>query len=234
MKGVILAGGLGTRLSPLTDGVNKHLLPVGARPMIHYPLQRLCEAGLKDVVIVSSAPGVAAISAALGSGGSFGAQICYCVQDEPRGIADALAQAARAVGREALCVILGDNVFDAPLREYVDAHHSDGGALLLLREVPDPERYGVARLDGGRVAEVVEKPTTDVGNMAVTGIYMYDAGLSEHLRGLRPSPRGELEITDVNNAYLQHGALRWRLLGGRWIDAGTLEAYREANTLFSS
>jgi glucose-1-phosphate thymidylyltransferase len=200
--------------------------------MIHHPLRRLCDAGLDEVVIVSSAAGIAALSAALGSGAKLGAKLCYCVQDEPRGIADALSQAVRNVGGEATCVILGDNVFDESLGEHVDAHRATGGAQVMLREVADPQRYGVARLQGQRVVEIVEKPSRDMGNLAVTGVYMYDAKLSEHLSGLSPSARGELEITDVNNAYLQQGALRWRMLGGRWLDAGTLAAYREANTLF--
>ena len=234
MKGVILAGGQGTRLAPLSRGVNKHLLPVGDVPMIHHPLMRLSEAGLTDIFIVSSAAGVSAISAALGSGRQFGVQLCYCVQDEPRGIADALQQAVRAAGREGLCVILGDNVFDASLKEPLDQQAAQGGALVLLRKVPDPERYGVARLDGERVAEIVEKPTKHIGDLAVTGIYIYDGALADHLEGLEPSARGELEITDVNNAYIAAGALGWRELGGRWIDAGTLSAYREANALFAS
>ncbi len=234
MKGVILAGGLGTRLAPLSRGVNKHLLPVGDVPMIHHPLRRLSEAGLTEVFIVSSAEGVSAISSALGSGQEFGVQLCYCVQDEPRGIADALSHAVRAAGQHPLCVILGDNVFDASLKEPLAVHAAHGGAVVLLRKVPDPERYGVAVLEGERVKEIVEKPTQKIGDLAVTGIYIYDETLSGHLNDLEPSARGELEITDVNNAYIALGALRWRELGGRWIDAGTLSAYREANALFAS
>ncbi|MEZ4226510.1 MAG: sugar phosphate nucleotidyltransferase [Polyangiaceae bacterium] len=232
MKGVVLAGGLGTRLAPLTNGVNKHLLPVGDRPMIHYPLLSLRDAGVSDALLVSSATGVAALAASLGSGGQLGVGLHYCVQDRPAGIADALHCALRLLGPEPVCVILGDNVFDAPLTGALTQHRAQGGALVMLRRVPDPERYGVALVEGDRVVQIVEKPQGPSGDLAVTGIYLYDGSALDKLQTLRPSARGELEITDLNNAYVREGSLRHAMLGGRWVDAGTLESYHEANALF--
>ena len=232
MKGVLLAGGLGQRLDPLTRGVNKHLLPVGDVPMIVHPLERLVDAGISEILVVSSREGVAGLARALGSGQSFGAQLAFRVQEEPRGISDALGLARAFAGGEALCVVLGDNVFDASLKEPLAAHEKSGGAQVLLKRVPDPERYGVARLDGDRVVEIVEKPSQPASDWAVTGIYFYDTRVFELLATLTPSARGELEITDLNNAYIARDELYWQELTGRWIDAGTLAAYREANALF--
>ncbi len=232
MLGVILAGGQGQRLRPLTFGVNKHLLPVGDRPMIAYPLERLVEAGIIDVLVVSSPEGTAALAAALGSGERFGARLAFRVQERPSGIADALGLAVPFIAERSVCVILGDNLFDESLSAHLAAHQERGGALVLLHEVPDPERYGVARVEGGRIVEIVEKPAVPPTNLAVTGIYFYDASLAERLAGQLPSARGELEITDLNNAYLRAGALNHGRLGGRWVDAGTLEAYRLANDVF--
>ncbi|MBX3130106.1 MAG: NTP transferase domain-containing protein [Polyangiaceae bacterium] len=232
MLGVILAGGQGQRLRPLTLGVNKHLLPVGDRPMVAHPLGRLVEAGLDEVVVVSSAEGVAALAAALGSGHRYGARVSFVVQDEPLGVADALGAALPWIAGRAVCVILGDNVFDSSLREHALAHQRVGGALVLLHEVQDPERYGVARIEGERVLEISEKPARPPSNLAVTGVYFYDHSLAERMAGLEPSARGELEITDVNLAYLRAGLLHHRRLEGRWVDAGTLDAYRRANQTF--
>jgi glucose-1-phosphate thymidylyltransferase len=232
MRGVLLAGGLGKRLDPLTRGVNKHLLPVGDVPMIVHPLSSLVEAGISEILVVSSSDGVSGLARALGSGASFGADLSYRVQEQPRGISDALGLARSFARGGPLCVVLGDNLFDASLKESLSAHEHSGGALVLLKRVPDPERYGVARLDGDRVVEILEKPSDPPSEWAVTGIYFYDARVFELLQELTPSARGELEITDLNNAYIAKGELYWRELPGRWIDAGTLTAYREANALF--
>ena len=234
MRGVILAGGTGTRLLPLTRQRNKHLLPVAGVPMIVHPLRRLVEAGLVDVLVVSSPEGATDLARELGSGQSFGARLSFRVQDEPRGIADALLHAHEFAAEEPCVVILGDNLFTAPLAPLLAAWPKpEQNALVLLSKVEDPERYGVARFDGPRLVEIIEKPTVAPSALAVTGIYGYPPDFAERASRLEPSGRGELEITDLNASYLADGRLAWTELEGLWLDAGTLEAYERANRLFS-
>ncbi len=233
MRGVLLAGGEGTRLRHLTGGSNKHLLRVGGVPMILHPLRRLVEAGVQEILVVSSPSGTAELARVLGGGAEHGCELTYRVQDRPGGIAHALSLAESFAAGEPIVVVLGDNVFEGPLSPHLDAYRATpSGALVLLKRVPDPHRYGVARFEAGRIAAIVEKPAVPPTDYAVTGIYVYDARFAELTRALRASARGELEVTDLNTCYLERGELRWRELGGAWIDAGTPESYREAERIF--
>ena len=232
MKGVILAGGLGTRLFPLTKVTNKHLLPVYNRPMIHYPLECLTRAGIRDVLIVTGGDYAGHFLKLLGSGEDFGARLYYAYQKGEGGIADALKLAEGFVGDDSMAVVLGDNLVEKSIRPTVEAFEKQAkGARILVKEVPDPERFGVAEVKDGKVIGIVEKPKEPVSNLAVTGIYLYDGTVFETLRTLRPSARGELEITDVNNHYLQKGELEYNILEGWWSDAGTFESLYRASTL---
>lgn len=230
VRGVVLAGGSGSRLGALTKTTNKHLLPVGDRPMVYHPVQKLVEAGIVDILVVTGVHHFGALVAQLGSGAEFGCRFTYKVQDAALGIADALGHAEDFAHGGPVAVVLGDNVFSAPLRPHLDAWSREG-ALVLLHEVPDPGRYGVARFEGGRLVEVIEKPAHPPSNLVVTGIYLYDASVYDLIRTLEPSARGELEISEVNTAYIRRGAMAWRTLGGWWTDAGTLESLRRANLL---
>lgn len=232
MKGVILAGGTGSRLFPLTKVTNKHLLPVGQKPMIHWPVEKLIEAGLQEILVVTGLEHMGEVVQLLGSGREFGCQFTYRVQDEAGGIAQALALAEGFAAGDSVCVILGDNVFADSLAEQVVAFDAQGaGARVLLKEVPDPSRYGVAEVVGDRIVGIVEKPQEPRSSYAVTGIYFYDAGVYEVIRTLKPSGRGELEITDVNNGYLANDQLSWGELKGWWTDAGTFESLAHASAL---
>jgi glucose-1-phosphate thymidylyltransferase len=227
MKGVILAGGLGTRLLPLTRRTNKHLLPVGGRAMIEWPLGKLFEAGVERVLVVSSADGVAQIRDRLGN------RVDYRVQAEPRGVADAIAQAAEFSEGDAVVVVLGDNLFEAPLAPLLERwsdHERDG--FVLLSRVSDPERFGIARLEADRIVEIREKPERPASDLAVTGIYFYPGDFPDRIAALEPSPRGELEVSALNQAYLDDGRLKYAMLDGFWIDAGTLEDYERADRWF--
>ena len=232
MRGIVLAGGTGSRLYPLTKVTNKHLLPVGREPMIFHPIRKLTEAGITDILIVTGLEHMGAVVSLLGSGHEFGCRFTYRVQDQAGGIAQALGL-ARDFARDALmAVLLGDNIFQAPITPYVQAFAAQGqGARLLLKQVPDPSRYGVATLSGDRVTAIHEKPAQPASDYAVTGIYFYDPQVFEIIADLQPSGRNELEITDVNNAYLAHGALHYDVLPGWWTDAGTFESLYVANTL---
>ena len=235
MKGVILAGGEGTRLRPLTAAVNKHLLPIGDVPMIFHPLGKLIDAGIREVLIVSSADGVAGLGKVLGSGRDRGADICYRVQDRPGGIAEALSLAESFAAAEPIVVILGDNLFTDDLGPHLEAfNRSPEGALVFLKRVADPQRFGVAVFDGDRIVDIVEKPAQPPSDFAVTGIYVYDHRFADVVRGLSPSDRGELEVSDLNAAYVRAGMLRHVELEGPWIDAGTPESYREAVRRFAA
>jgi glucose-1-phosphate thymidylyltransferase len=232
LRGVVLAGGTGSRMLPLTKATNKHLLPVGPEPMIFHPIRKLLEAGVRDILIVTGTDHIGAVVSALGSGGQFGCAFTYRVQDEAGGIAQALGL-ARNFGRDGrLAVILGDNMFESSIAGFAGAFRKQpSGAKLLLKEVTDPERYGVAVTEGTRVVRILEKPTPAPSRLAVTGIYFYDEAVFDIIATLKPSGRGELEITDVNNAYLERNTLTYDLLPGWWTDAGTLASYKHANEL---
>jgi len=232
VKGIILAGGTGSRLFPLTKVTNKHLLPVGREPMIFHPLRKLTEAGIDEILVVTGVEHMGDVVTLLGSGKDFGCRFTYKVQDEAGGIAQALGLAENFAGHDRLCVILGDNIFEEPIRKSVQAFEAQGkGARLLLKQVPDPQRYGVAEVEGSRVVRIVEKPKKPRSDLAVVGVYFYDAQVFDIIRTLRPSARGELEITDVNNRYLTQGELQWERLNGFWTDAGTFDSLAAANEL---
>lgn len=233
MKGVILAGGLGTRLAPCTLVTNKHLLPVYDRPMIYYPLQTLIDAGISDILIVTGGAFAGDFLKLLGNGHGFGLKhLNYTYQEGEGGIADALSLAEYFVGDDRVCVILGDNIIEKDIKAAADAFRAqDKGAKILLQEVEDAQRFGVAETKDGKVTRIIEKPKDPPSNLAVTGIYFYDSRVFELIRGLSPSERGELEITDVNNMYLERGELTYDVLDGWWTDAGTFESLRRATNL---
>ncbi|MGP1271847.1 MAG: sugar phosphate nucleotidyltransferase [Phycisphaerales bacterium] len=226
MKGIILAGGLGSRLRPLTLVTNKHLLPVYDRPMIYYPIQCLLNAGLEEILIVTGGEHAGDFLKLLKNGKELGVKhLEYAYQEGEGGIADALKLAEDFADGEKICVVLGDNIIEGNIRKAAgDFFTQRSGAKLLLKEVPDPQRFGVCRLDGDKVVEVIEKPADPPSNLAVTGIYFYDNDVFDICKTLTPSGRGELEITDVNNAYLTRGDLTYEVLEGWWTDAGTHES----------
>jgi glucose-1-phosphate thymidylyltransferase len=235
MRGVILAGGKGTRLGDLSRVTNKHLLPVGSQPMVYHPLMKLVGAGVRDVLLVSGPEDLGAFVALLGSGSRHGCELTYRAQDEAGGVAQALGLAADFCRDAQTVVLLGDNVFEDPLGPLLErAAGAPEHAWLTLKCVDDPARYGVAELQEGRVVDLEEKPERPRSNLAVVGIYVYPPGVFELIRGLRPSRRGEFEITDVNRRYLEQGRLLHCLLDGYWTDAGTLESLQLANELVRS
>lgn len=232
IKGVILAGGLGSRLMPLTKVTNKHLLPIFDKPMIHYPLECLVKGGVKDVLIVTGGDSAGHFLKLLGSGADFGARIYYAYQQGEGGIADALRLAEAFIAGGRVAVVLGDNILQRTIKPSVDRFLAQkSGARILLKEVPDPQRFGVAEIRGDDVVGIVEKPKAPKSNLAVTGIYFYDHQVFDIIRTLKPSGRGELEITDVNNAYLARRELQWDKVDGWWSDAGTFESLYKASTL---
>ncbi len=232
MKGIILAGGTGSRLFPLTKVTNKHLLPVGRKPMIYYPVEKLVRAGIEHILVVTGVDHMGDVVNLLGSGRDFGCEFTYRVQDQAGGIAQALGLAREFARDQKLVVLLGDNIFEDELAEHVAAFTAqERGARILLKEVPDPGRYGVAEVAGDRIVGIEEKPRAPKSNYAVTGIYFYDPHVFDLIVRLKPSKRGELEITDVNNHYLGDGTLRWSLLRGWWTDAGTFESLDLASRL---
>jgi len=234
MKGIILAGGLGTRLLPLTKITNKHLLPVYNKPMIYYPMRTLVDAGIEEIMIVTGGPHAGDFLRLLGNGKEFGlADLHYTYQEGEGGIADALRLTEHFVDGEDVCVILGDNIIAESIKEYVDhfLFRQKSGAKVLLKEVVDPGRFGVAEVKDGKVISIEEKPKEPKSNYAVTGIYMYDYSVYDIIRTLKPSDRGELEITDVNNYYLKKGNLTYNILDSWWSDAGTFESLLNANNL---
>lgn len=233
MKGIILAGGLGTRLRPMTLTTNKHLLLVHDRPMVHYPIACLVNAGITEVLIVTGSGHVEAFRAALGDGRRLGlTRLELAPQVGEGGIADALRLGEGFAAGDRVCVVLGDNIIEGNIRGTADRFRAQrSGARLLLQESDEAERFGVARIEAGRVVEVVEKPTTPMGRMVVTGIYFYDAEVFEVCRGLKPSGRGELEISDVNNVYAARGDLEWEMLEGWWADVGTIESLDRASKM---
>jgi len=232
MKGVVLAGGTGSRLFPLTKVTNKHLLPVGQAPMIWHPLWKLQEAGIEEILIVTGTEHMGDVVALMGSGKDFGCRFTYKVQDEAGGIAQALGLAENFAGGASICVILGDNIFQDSLKADVAAFERQGqGARILLKPVEDPQRYGVAEVRDGKVVGIEEKPKAPKSNLSVTGIYFYDAAVFDIIRTVKPSGRGEMEITDVNNAYIAKGQLSFGTFQGWWTDAGTFPSLAHANEL---
>jgi glucose-1-phosphate thymidylyltransferase len=233
MKGIVLAGGLGSRLNPLTKVTNKHLLPIYDKPMIYYPIETLVGAGINEILIVTGGKNAGDFLRLLGNGKEFGLRhLNYTYQEGEGGIAAALSLAEFFADGEPICVILGDNIVENSIAAHVANFKSQGaGARILLKEVEDPQRFGVAAVDGKRILRIDEKPSIPVSNYAVIGIYMYDARVFEIIKTLKPSRRGELEITDVNNAYIQQGKMEYDLLTGWWTDAGTFESLLLATNL---
>jgi glucose-1-phosphate thymidylyltransferase len=235
MKGVILAGGLGTRLYPLTKVTNKHLLPVYDKPMIYYPIQTLINAGINDILIVTGGNNAGDFLKLLGNGKEFGLKhINYTYQEGEGGIAEALGLAEFFAAGDKICVVLGDNLIEKNIRKAAEAFRKQkGGAKILLKEVSDPQRFGVPELRRDQVVRIEEKPKKPKSNYAVIGIYFYDAAVFDIIKTLKPSNRGELEISDVNNRYIARGLMTWDLLEGWWTDAGTFESLLRANRLVS-
>jgi len=233
MKGVVLAGGLGSRLRPLTAVTNKHLLPVFDQPMIYYPIQTLVNAGITDIMIVTGGNSAGDFLKLLGNGKAFGLKhLNYTYQEGEGGIAAALSLVEHFAGSESICVVLGDNIIQGNIRAAADLYRAQGaGAKILLKRVSDPQRFGVPQLDGKRVVKIEEKPSQPKSEYAVIGIYMYDARVFQIIQTLKPSGRGELEITDVNNAYIERGEMTWDELAGWWSDAGTFESLLHASNL---
>ncbi len=232
MKGIILAGGTGSRLFPLTKVTNKHLLPVGNKPMIYYPIEKLTGAGVTEILIVTGTEHMGDVVNLLGSGKDFGCRFTYKVQDEAGGIAQALGLARNFVGNDSMAVILGDNIFESELTDAAKNFDSRG-AQILIKEVDDPERFGVAEITGDQIKGIEEKPKRPKSNFAVTGIYFYPPDVFDVIENLEPSDRGELEITDVNNYYIHNGRMTYSVMEGWWTDAGTPDSYKKANELAS-
>jgi glucose-1-phosphate thymidylyltransferase len=235
MKGVVLAGGLGTRLLPLTKVTNKHLLPVYNKPMVFYPIQTLVNAGVREIMLVTGGNNAGDFLRLLGNGKEFGLKhLNYTYQEGEGGIADALRLAEHFADGEPVCVMLGDNIIEGNILAATEAfRRQQRGAKILLKEVKDPQRFGVPVLEGKRVVRIEEKPANPQSSYAVTGVYFYDASVFDIIKTLKPSGRGELEITDVNNAYIAAGTLTWDVLDGWWTDAGTIESLYLANQLVS-
>jgi glucose-1-phosphate thymidylyltransferase len=233
MKGVILAGGLGTRLFPLTKITNKHLLPIYDRPMIYYPIEALVNAGVTDIMIVTGGKKSGDFLSLLGNGADFGLKhLNYTYQKGEGGIAEALGLCEHWVAGDDVCVVLGDNIIERNIARGVANFRSQGGgAKIMLKEVHDPQRFGVAELKGDHVMAIEEKPKAPRSNLAVIGIYMYDARVFEVIKTLEPSDRGELEITDVNNWFIRDGSMTFEVLEGWWTDAGTFDSLLKAATL---
>ncbi len=233
MKGVVLAGGTGSRLFPLTKITNKHLLPIYDKPMIYYPIEVLVGAGIKDILIVTGGKNAGDFLRLLANGKQFGlSHINYTYQEGEGGIAEALSLAEHFADGQKVCVILGDNLIQGSIRDAVQQFEQQpSGAKILLKEVPDAERFGVAEISNGRIVAIEEKPAAPKSNYAVTGIYMYDSSVFEKIKTLVPSARGELEITDVNNAYIREGTMSFSFLEGWWTDAGTFDSLLRAANL---
>jgi len=233
MKGVVLAGGLGTRLYPLTKVTNKHLLPVYDQPMIYYPIKTLINAGIDDIMIVTGGNSAGDFLRLLGNGKDFGLRhLNYAYQEGEGGIADALSLVEHFADDEPICVVLGDNIIEGNIRSACENYRSQGGgAKILLKKVDDAQRFGVPKIDGDRVVRIEEKPKEPKSDFAVIGIYFYDATVFNVIKTLVPSDRGELEITDVNNYYIDRGEMTWAELDGWWTDAGTFESLQRASNM---
>lgn len=232
IRGVVLAGGTGSRLNPLTKVTNKHLLPVGKRPMIYYPVIKMVQAGITEILIVTGIEHIGDVISLLGSGKEFNCEFTYKVQDEAGGIAQALLLAEDFAKNDNICVILGDNIFKSSIKNYIDSYlNSDSAAHFLLKEVHDPERFGVAEVAEKKIISIVEKPSNPKSNLAVTGIYFYNNNVFNHIRKCKPSDRNELEISDVNSSFLENSEISYSVLDGWWSDAGTFESLAKANQL---
>lgn len=236
VKGIVLAGGSGSRLYPLTKITNKHLLPIYDKPMVYYPIQTLVDAGIQDILLVTGGRNSGDFLRLLGNGKEFGLKhLNYTYQEGEGGIAEALALAEHFADGDQICVILGDNLIAGNIREAVeDFRGRDRGARIFLKEVHDAQRFGVAELRGDRIVGIEEKPAHPKSNYAVTGIYLYDGSVFDKCRNLKPSHRGELEITDVNNAYIAEGTMTFAVLNGWWTDAGTFDSLLRATNLVAS
>lgn len=235
MKGIVLAGGLGTRLAPLTRVTNKHLLPVFDEPMVHYPIRTLIGGGISEILIVTGGNSAGDFLKLLRNGKEFGLKrLHYAYQEGEGGIAAALSLAEHFADGEAVCVVLGDNILEKSIGAFVKKfRHQGAGAKILLSEVTDPQRFGVPVLEGGRVVRIEEKPAEPKSQYAVIGVYMYDNRVFDIIKTLKPSGRGELEITDVNNAYIEAGDLSWDVIEGWWTDAGTFDSLLKASNLIA-
>ncbi|HLD49784.1 MAG TPA: sugar phosphate nucleotidyltransferase [bacterium] len=235
MKGIILAGGSGSRLFPLTKVTNKHLLPIYSKPMIYYPIRTLVQAGIQDILLVTGGNSAGDFLKLLGNGKEFGlSHVNYAYQQGEGGIAHALGLAEHFADNDKIVVILGDNILEDNISESVERFSKQAsGARILLKKVPDPQRFGVAEFQGKKITKIIEKPRHPKTPYAVVGVYMYDADVFKIVRTLKPSRRGELEITDVNNAYLNRGLLEYDVLKGFWTDAGTFESLHHANCLIA-
>lgn len=236
MKGIVLAGGSGSRLYPLTKITNKHLLPIFDKPMVYYPIQTLVAAGITDIMLVTGGRNSGDFLRLLGNGKEFGLKhLNYTYQEGEGGIADALALAEHFADGDQICVILGDNLIEGNIRAAVDEFKQmPRGARIFLKEVQDAQRFGVAELDGQRIVGIEEKPNKPKSDYAVTGIYLYDATVFDKCRELKPSHRGELEITDVNNDYIREGTMTYAVLDGWWTDAGTFDSLLRAANLVAA
>jgi len=232
VKGIILAGGKGTRLFPLTKATNKHLLPLGKEPMLYHPIRHMCGAGIEDILVVTSTQHMGDVVNCLGSGADFGCSLTYKVQEEAAGIADALRLGESFAGDEKICVMLGDNVFENSISPYAaNFKQQKVGARVVVKEVGEPERYGVAAMDERQIVDIEEKPKNPKSKFAVVGLYFYDNQVWDMIRSIKPSARGELEITSVNNAYIERSQLMFDICEGRWSDAGTFDSWMEASKL---
>jgi len=233
VKGIILAGGLGTRLAPLTSVTNKHLLPIWNKPMIYYPIQTLVDAGIKEIMLVTGGNNAGDFLRLLGSGKEFGLKhIEYTYQKGQGGIADALRLAKDFADGDKVVVVLGDNIIEKPITKSIEKFKKQKkGARILIKKVSDPQRFGVVEFKNGKILRIAEKPKRPKTNYAVTGVYMYDSEVFKIIKGLKPSKRRELEITDVNNRYIDQRTMRYDLLSGFWTDSGTFESLLRANNL---
>jgi len=232
MKGIILAGGLGTRLHPLTKATNKHLLPVGREPMLYHPIRQLVSAGIDDIMVVTSTQHMGDVVNCLGSGEEFNCSLSYKVQERPGGIAHALALTETFARGHKICVMLADNVLEYSIAVYADNFRQQAqGARVVVKEVGAPEHYGVAAMDERQILNIEEKPAQPKSSFAVIGVYFYDGEVFDIIRSIQPSARSELEITSVNNAYIKQGQLMYDICHGRWMDAGIFESWFEANQI---
>jgi glucose-1-phosphate thymidylyltransferase len=234
LKGVILAGGTGSRLRPLTKVTNKHLLPVGEKPMIYYPIEKLTAIGIEDILIVTGLEHMGDVVALLGSGKDFNCRFTYRVQDEAGGIAQALGLAEVFSNEDSLAIVLGDNIFHDSLDKYAQNFiDQKAGARIILKQVQNPQRFGIAEIKNDKIVRIEEKPKKSKSDYAVTGIYFYDSSVFDIIRALKPSARGELEVTDINNTYLEKQQLDYDIMAGWWSDAGTFESLKRVNELIA-